>query len=242
MTHLQDWRIVRTALEGKPDCGNPILVADGDDVSRGLVSTLLGRVGYATCEARTGSEALDLAESARPQLVLLDVELPGITGYETCRELRERFGDELPLVFLSGTRVEPLDRIAGLLIGADDYIVKPFDPGELLARVRGLLRRSNGANGGEGKPSNGHAVGLESLTAREREVLSLLAEGRSQYEIAAALFITPKTVATHIQRVLAKLGVHSRAQAVVFALREGAGAAANGADFEAHSLLVLDPV
>ena len=135
-------------LTGKVNCGGLILVADGDAVCRALVAGLFERVGYTTCEAATGYEALALAEADRPRLVLLDVELPGITGYETCRELRDRYGESLPIVFLSGTRVEPLDRIAGLLIGADDYIVKPFEPGELLARARSLLRRSNGSTAG----------------------------------------------------------------------------------------------
>ena len=221
---------------GNADCGDPILVADGDADSRALIAALLERVGYATSLATTGDEALALAESSRPRLVMLDVELPGISGYETCRELRDRFGQNLPLVFLSGTRVEPLDRIAGLMIGADDYIVKPFEPGELLARVRSLLRRSNGTNG---EHANGHLAGLDTLTPREREVLDLLAAGHDQAEIARELFITPKTVATHIQRVLAKLGVHSRAQAVAMALtRVPAGWEANGAhsDFEGHAL------
>ena len=123
-----------------------------------------------------------------------------MSGYETCRELRDRYGETLPLVLLSGTRVEALDRVAGLLIGADDYIVKPFDPGELMARARLLIRR----NGHEHR--NGHSPSLDTLTAREGEVLDLLAEGRSQDEIAQELFITPKTVATHIQRILGKLG------------------------------------
>jgi len=233
-------------LEGKPDCGSPILVADGDADCRTLVATLLARVGYATLQATTGHEALTLSDSERPRLVFLDVELPGISGYETCRELRDRYGDELPLVFLSATRTDPLDRIAGLLIGADDYIVKPFDPDELLARVRTLLRRhATTGNGDDNDHTNGH-TGLATLTGREREILDLLAHGRNQDEIANALYIAPKTVATHIQRVLTKLGVHSRAQAVAFALRHGNGGDSNGDgnnDFETHGLpRELDPV
>jgi DNA-binding response OmpR family regulator len=227
---------------GELDCGGSILVADGDADFRALVAGLLGRVGYATCEAANGYEVLALADEERPRLVLLDVELPGISGYETCRELRDRLGDELPLIFLSGTRVESIDRIAGLLIGADDYITKPFDPGELLARVRSLVRRHNGTNGRYG--SNGtnygrqdaHPPDLETLTPREREVLDILAQGRTQDEIARELFITPKTVATHIQRVLAKLGVHSRAQAVAMVLGQGGNHHRLEPDFEAHEV------
>ena len=214
-----------------------VLVADGDAGCRALVSELFGRVGLFTREASSGYEALELAESSRPSLVLLDVELPGMSGYETCRELRDLYGETLPLVLLSGTRVEALDRIAGLLIGADDYIVKPFDPGELLARARLLLRR----NGNGHEHRNGHSPSLDSLTPREREVLDLLAEGRSQDEIAQELFITPKTVATHIQRILGKLGVHSRAQAVAVALRNGIGEPEE--DFVAHAQYhTLEPV
>jgi NarL family two-component system response regulator LiaR len=203
-------------VRGHGGCGDPILVADGDADCRALLSETFARVGLATCEASTGFDALELAENNRPSLVLLDVELPGMSGYETCHELRKIYGETLSLVLLSGTRVDALDRIAGLLIGADDYIVKPFDPGELLARARLLLRR----NGNGLERLNRPSPTLDSLTAREREVLDLLAEGRSQDEIAEELFITPKTVATHIQRVLSKLEVHSRAQAVAVALRQ----------------------
>ena len=129
--------------------------------------------------------------------------------------------------------MEPIDRVAGLLIGADDYIVKPFDPGEFLARVRSLLRRNNS---NDDRPFSDRP-GLDALTDRERQVLDLLAEGRSQDEIASALFITPKTVATHIQRVLGKLGVHSRAQAVSYALTQ-ASETRSEFDFQAHSATV----
>ena len=199
------------------DWGVPILIADSDADCRGLIAALIERIGYTPYEAATGHEALALAESVQPALVILDVSLPGITGYEVCHELRDRFGADLPLVFVSGARVEPLDRVAGLLIGADDYIVKPFDPDELLGRVRALLRRSNG----RGEPPENDDSPLATLTQREREVLALLAQSRTQREIAFELVISSKTVATHIQRVLAKLGVHSRAQAVTFAHRYG---------------------
>ena len=203
------------------ELGGPILVVDDDAACRELVSTILERVGYPVREAATGASALAAAREERPALVVLDVELPMVSGYQVCRELRDTYGSELPVVFLSGARTEPYDRAGGLLLGADDYVVKPFDGDELLARIRRLVgqRPSNGAG-------DHRAAG--SLTAREREVLSLLAEGLEQVEIGRRLFITPKTVATHIQRILAKLGVHSRAQAVAMAHRDQLVVASNG--------------
>jgi len=199
----------------------PVLVADGDAQSRALISALLVRIGSRPYEAATGPEVLALAERFQPALVILDVALPGISGYEVCHELRGQFGDSLSLVFLSSARGEPLDRVAGLLIGADDYIVKPFDSDELLVRVRALLRRHDGHRNRQDEPPDERDSPLAALTMREREILVLLSEGRNQSEIALELVISPKTVATHLQRVLAKLGVHSRAEAVAVAYRDG---------------------
>ena len=148
-----------------------------------------------------------------------------MSGYDVCRELRDDFGSEIGIIFLSGQRTTPADRVAGLLVGADDYIVKPFDPDELLARVRARLRRPHGQNDTGAPPSLG-----ASLTTREREVLQLLAQGLNQTEIAATLVISPKTVGGHLQRVLGKLGVHSRAQAVAVAHQHSL------VDVEAHAL------
>jgi DNA-binding NarL/FixJ family response regulator len=185
-----------------------ILIVDGDHLSRGLMSRVLKRVGYITCEAETGEEALAAAQRERPALVVLEVLLPGVSGFEVCRELKDEFGEALPIVFVSGTRTDSGDRVAGLLVGGDDYLVKPFDPNELLARVRRLLPAR--LAGGET---------TRKLTPRELEVLSLLVEGLNQPEIAEKLFISPKTVGKHIEHILAKLGVHNRAQAVALAVR-----------------------
>ena len=130
--------------------------------------------------------------------------------------MRTRFGDALPIVFVSSSRVGSLDRVAGFLIGADEYIAKPVEPNEFVVRLRALIRRN-------GHVSNGRAPRSEiaALTPRELEILLRLAHGRNQHEIASELVITPKTVATHIQRLLPKLGVHSRAEAVAFAHEHG---------------------
>jgi DNA-binding NarL/FixJ family response regulator len=195
------------------DCG-PILIVDDDAVFRELVGTLLGRIGHLTVEASSGEDALERALAERPSLVVLDVDVPGVSGYEVCRELRDAYGSSLPIVFVSGTRMDRLDVVGGLLVGADDYLVKPIDPDELLARVRRHLARS--------APSApvGNGAGPK-LTQREHEILSLLAAGLDQRAIASELVISSKTVGTHIQRILAKLGVGSRAQAVAFAHHHG---------------------
>jgi two-component system nitrate/nitrite response regulator NarL len=205
-----------------------ILVVDSSAGARNQVAGLLERIGYETRQARNGLEALEAAKQLQPALVLLEVNLSEVSGYGVCRQLRDRYGDDIAIIFLSGERTEPYDRVAGLLLGADDYIVKPFDEGELLARVRSALRNS------DRPPANGRGdSAAKKLTNREREVLKLLAGGRTQMEIAKTLFISPKTVAGHIQRVLTKLGVHSRAQAVALALEQGLG------DVEVHALSPL---
>jgi len=198
------------------NCGT-ILIVDDDANYRAFVSSMLTRVGYEPREASSGEEALNSVRQERPSCVLLDVLLPGVTGYAVCRELRDEYGEALPIIFVTGERTEPGDRVAGLLLGADDYVIKPFDSDELLARVRRSIVRSDPALRSNGDQSR-RAFGL---TGRERDILMRLAAGRRQNAIAAELVISPKTVATHIQRILAKLGVHSRAEAVAVAHREG---------------------
>ncbi|HWN21683.1 MAG TPA: response regulator [Gaiellaceae bacterium] len=186
-----------------------VLVVDDDEALLKLVQRILEASGIEVTTAAAGESALAAARRERPALVILDVHMPGLSGYEVCRVLREEHGAELPIMFLSGERTESYDRVAGLIMGADDYMTKPFAPDELLARTRRLIRRRVAAGAGRG-----------SLTSREREVLQLLAQGRTQHEIAHSLVIAPKTCAKHIERILEKLKVHSRAQAVALAFRE----------------------
>jgi DNA-binding NarL/FixJ family response regulator len=189
-----------------------IFVVDDDDGFRSYVAEHLENAGYRTEQFSTGSPVLPAATAEQPAAVVLDVQLPDLNGYELCRQLRDEYGDAISIVFISGERMDALDRTAGLLVGADDYLVKPVDPGELIARVRRLVEPSHSI-------AAGASNGLGSLTKREHEVLDLLAQGHPQDEIAAELVISPKTVSTHIQRILGKLKVRSRAQAVAVALR-----------------------
>ena len=175
-----------------------------------MLAVVFRRAGYEVCEAANGEGALETAGSEHLTLVVLDVCLPGISGYEVCHELKAEFGEKLPIILMSGQRIESLDRVAGLLVGADDYLVKPFAPDELLIRVRKLIRRAAPIV----------AAATPRLTTRELEVLRLLADGLGQAEIAKRLFISTKTVATHIDHILSKLGVRSRAQAVALAFRD----------------------
>jgi DNA-binding NarL/FixJ family response regulator len=193
----------------------PGLVVEDDAGCRELVVAILHEAGYATREAESAEEALSVARERRPAAVVSDVVLPKQSGYELCRRLREEFGELLPIVLLSGERTAALDTVTGLLIGADHYVTKPFTADELVAPVRRAVIRA-GASSRARRLSDGRA-----LTDREREVLSLLAQGLSQAEIATRLVISSKTVATHIQRTLGKLNVHSRAEAVGLAYRTG---------------------
>lgn len=198
-------------MTGEPSGSAQILIVDPDESARELAVGALRSGGYRMLQAETGEQALEIARREQPCAVVLAVALPGISGYEVCRELREAFGERISIVFLSGVRKESFDRVAGLLLGADEYLVKPFAPDELLARVRGLIRRS--------PESTSNAA--SGLTKRELDVLRLFAEGLDQKEIASRLVISPKTVGTHTEHILTKLGVHSRSQAVALAYRDG---------------------
>jgi DNA-binding NarL/FixJ family response regulator len=193
-------------------CGH-VLVIDDDDCIRQLMDAALVLGGLRVTTAATGEEGLELAATIDPDVVVLDVHLPGISGYAVCAELRRRVGEAIAILFVSGERTEPFDRVAGLLIGADDYLTKPLAPDELVERVRLLLRRGHKVNGAR-------ALISAPLTPRESDVLRMLAEGLDQGAVAGRLVISPKTVETHIEHILTKLGVHSRAQAVALAYRE----------------------
>lgn len=193
----------------------PVLVVDPDSDQGRLLATLLSRAGFRANVVATGEQALEEARRERPQLVLLEVRLEDISGYEVCRALREDFGDAVGIMFVSGDRNEASDRVAGLLLGADDYLGKPVAEDEFVARVRGLARRA-------GAYDHLKAPALRAgLTPRELEVLQLLAEGCDQHAIAEQLVVSPRTVGKHIEHILAKLPARSRAEAVAIAYQRG---------------------
>jgi DNA-binding response OmpR family regulator len=112
---------------------------DNDDRMRALLGSLLQSAGFSFAEAETGEIALALARAVRPRLALVDVFLPGLSGYELCHRLKTEFA--VPVVLVSRTAREPLDQVAGMLLGADACVTKPFMPDDLLERVRQLVVR-----------------------------------------------------------------------------------------------------
>jgi DNA-binding NarL/FixJ family response regulator len=187
-----------------------VLIADPDVEARERLARVLRAAGFRVVEAGDGSEALVKARACWPVAAILEIPLGTISGYEVCRTLKAELGPELAVIFLSGARTESFDRVAGLLIGADDYVTKPSADGEVLARVRIVTDRMRPAA----------AIAHGRLTRREHEVLTLLGEGLRWGDIAERLFISPKTVATHVENIRRKLGVSSRAEAIAVAYRD----------------------
>jgi DNA-binding NarL/FixJ family response regulator len=193
----------------------PILVVDDDPVVAAVMVDLLELAGYRGVAVRSAATALEAARAEVPVLVVLDINLPDLSGYEALQLLRAELGDRLPVLFVSGVRVEPYDRAAGLLCGADDYLVKPFAADEFLARVRALLRRSDVVVQPEIQ-----------LTEREAEILGLLATGLEPADVAEQLDIGTRTVGTHLEHIMDKLGAHSRGQMIALAYQQGLVSAA----------------
>ena len=140
---------VLTATEAAHEEEALILVVDDDREVRGLLADYLERNGLKALVAADGREMWRLLAAARVDLVVLDVMLPGDDGLALCRGLRAR--STLPIIMLTARR-EAVDRILGLEMGADDYVIKPFEPRELLARIRSVLRRSCAATGAPERP------------------------------------------------------------------------------------------
>ncbi len=116
-----------------------VLVVDDDTNIAELISLYLNKEGYETKTAETGREAIESYKEFKADLILLDVMLPEADGYDVCREIRKEY--QVPIIMLTA-KGETFDKVLGLELGADDYIVKPFDPKELIARVKAVLRRT----------------------------------------------------------------------------------------------------
>ncbi len=123
--------------------GRKVLVVDDEDAVRELIELYLKKEGFEVIHARDGKEALRLNGEHHPDLVILDLMLPGLDGWDVCRQIR--VASKVPIIMLTA-RAEEVDRIVGLELGADDYVVKPFSPRELVARAKAILRRGASAS------------------------------------------------------------------------------------------------
>src|SRR5246127_2795450 len=202
-----------------------VLVVDDEPTITEVVARYLNRAGYRTHVAATGREALDAAAAQRPDLVVLDLMLPGIDGLEVMRRLRDHDRHRVAVILLTA-KSEESDRVIGLRLGADDYVVKPFSPAELVARVDAVLRRVDSSPAREEPIVCGdltidptsrrvHVRGEEvQLTQREFDVLLFLARhpgqvfSRNQLMDAIwqySFYTDTSTVTVHIRRLRAKI-------------------------------------
>jgi two-component system, OmpR family, response regulator MprA len=171
-----------------------VLVVDDDRAVRDALRRAFTLAGYEVQMAASGEEALEQVVQGVPDAVVLDVAMPGIDGLEVCRRLR-RLGNRVPILMLTA-RDAVSDRIDGLDVGADDYMVKPFDLGELKARIRALLRR---AGSDSSDPTNLAFAELRLDSARHgADVNGELVElTRTEYRLLELLMLNPKRVLTH---------------------------------------------
>jgi two-component system phosphate regulon response regulator PhoB len=212
----------------EPRAPHRVLVVDDEPDITALVAYHLAKAGYRVSTAATGPEALKAAREERPDLVILDLMLPGVSGYDVLAELRRREETRDVGVILLTSRREEADRIRGLSLGADDYLTKPFSPQELSLRVQAVLRRlgspavAAGATLAAGPISidrSAHRVtvgGHElTLTATEYKLLLTLIERRGRVQTRPQLLetvweaqpdIQTRTVDMHVQRLRTKLG------------------------------------
>ncbi len=178
--------------------------------------------GYDVTVARDGLEALKiLSNETKFDIILLDVMMPNMDGWETLKAIRKNKKTErIPVIMITAVS-EDQKVVTGLKIGADDYIVKPFVLPNLLARIEAVLRRSKWQQ--ESLPKTdinlNKNANIDALTPKEKEVLSLVAKGASNQEIADKLFVRDVTVKTHLNSIFKKLKVTNRTQAVLLAIQ-----------------------
>ena len=150
-----------------------VLVADGDAVSRTETATALRRSGLEVSEAQSGADAIEVACEEGPNAVVLDVSLPTLCGYIVCRRLRDEFGEALAIVLVSADRTAPVDRVASLLIGADDFLAKPLSHDEPVTRVVTLAERTETLRArGQRTGRGAHLLGVVPITAQLIEFAS----------------------------------------------------------------------
>jgi DNA-binding NarL/FixJ family response regulator len=208
-----------------------ILIVDDDITLRTALIRYLENRGYSVQNASSGVEGLTLFEQNQPDLVVSDVLMPEMDGLEFCRRLRAtRSGQLVPFIFLSSRR-EVDDRVQGHKMGADDYLVKPFEPRELVAKIESQLERSRRIHSEivllMQRPSADSADAPVvppnplPLTPAEEKVFWEVIQGFTNKQIGDHLFVSPRTVQTHLSNILGKLQLENRSQLIRFAYERG---------------------
>lgn len=210
-----------------------ILVVDDDATLRMALTRYLEKRGYVVRDVESGVSALDAFEKDPPDLVVSDVVMPEMDGFEFCRRLRaSRLGQLVPFIFLS-SRGELEDRVQGHSIGADDYLIKPFEPKELLAKIEAQLERTRRIHAeivrllqqSNNVPDHAATVAAPPeplpLTPAEEKVFWEVIQGYTNKQIGDRLFVSPRTVQTHLSNILSKLQLENRSQLVRFAFERG---------------------
>ena len=171
-----------------------VLVVDDEVPLTGVVGSYLEREGFDVAVAHTGPDAVDRARADSPVLIVLDIMLPGFDGIEACRQIRQ-FSDAY--IIMLTARDEEMDKVLGLSMGADDYLVKPFSPRELIARVRAMLRRPRAAP--DNNTTELYTIGTLTMDAQGR---TLTLDGdeieltRTEFDLLAAMMAQPRSVLT----------------------------------------------
>lgn len=203
-----------------------ILVVDDEPAIRLSVSDYLEMSGYSVIVAENGERALEMLEEYRPHLIVTDVTMPQIDGYELVRKIRQRPEFRLLPVVLLTARTDTHERIRGYQLGGDVYLPKPFDLDELGAVIRNLLDRSQivqsewrlrAQEGSEEIRVQVDSISLL-LTQREKDALRFLAEGLSNSQIGDRLHLSPRTIEKHVSSLLRKTETNNRAELVRFAI------------------------
>ncbi|MEB3339380.1 response regulator transcription factor [Okeania sp.] len=199
-----------------------LMLVDDDPNLILLVKDYLEFRGYQVTTAENGREALELLEEKIPDLIICDVMMPEMDGYTLVQEIRKNSVTEcVPVLFLSA-KGQSQDRVKGLNIGADVYIVKPFEPEELVAQVESSLKQASRLSKYQNPSlSNGPTIKVRrnvELTPTELKVVQLVAKGMANREIAEILEVSQRTIESHVSNMLGKTGLHNRTELARWAI------------------------
>ncbi len=207
------------------DVHKRLLLVDDDPNLVLLVKDYLEFRGYEVVPASNGNEALEVMENFAPDLIICDVMMPGMDGYTFVESIRANPATNwIPVIFLSA-RGQTADRVRGLNTGADVYMVKPFEPEELVAQVESSLKHTERLmhlQGSQIQPVLQVAEDVE-LTPTETKVIQFVAKGMSNREIADRLGVSQRTVESHVSNMLGKTGLHNRTELARWAIESGVG-------------------